>query len=63
VTPGTANSFSASGERAAASRLVFHGAAAEHGAAGNEFQGGGIGCGFGLNEHGFLRRRRFKAGA
>jgi isopentenyl diphosphate isomerase/L-lactate dehydrogenase-like FMN-dependent dehydrogenase len=36
--------------------------AVEHGAAGNELQGGGIGRGFGLNEHGFLRRRRFKAG-
>src|ERR1700722_2591798 len=41
----------------------FHGAAVEHGAAGNEFQGGGIGGGFGLDEHGLLRRRRFKAGA
>ena len=41
----------------------FHGAAVEHGAAWNEFQRGGIGRGFGLNEHGFLRRRRFKAGA
>ena len=41
----------------------FHGAAVEHDAAGNEFQGGGIGGGFGLDEHGFLRRRRFKAGA
>ena len=54
------------GERRARGGLAigeFHGAAVEHGAAGNEFQGGGIGGGFGLDEHGFLRRRRFKAGA
>src|SRR5450756_1262658 len=54
------------GERRARGGLAagkFHGAAVEHGAAGYEFQGGGIGGGFGLYEHGFLRRRRFKAGA
>ncbi len=54
------------GERRARRGLAvgeFHGAAVEHGAAGDEFQGGGIGRGLGLNEHGFLRRRRFKAGA
>ena len=41
----------------------LHGAGLEDRAAWDELQGGGIGRGFGLNEHGFLRRRRFKAGA
>src|SRR5215470_10535820 len=39
----------------------LHGAAIEHEAAGDEFQGRGIGCRFSLNEHGFLRSRQFKA--
>src|SRR3954467_754516 len=41
----------------------FHRAAIEHEASRDEFQRRGIGGGFGLNEHGCLRRRRFKAGA
>src|SRR5205809_541109 len=63
ATAGHAEQFF--GERRARRGLAageFHGAAAEHGAAGNELKRGGIGRGFGLNEHGFLRRRRFKAG-
>ena len=53
----------ASGERAAASRLANSRVPPSAGAAGNQFQGGGIGRGFGLDEHRFLLRRRFKAGA
>ena len=41
----------------------LQGTGIEHHAARDEFERGGIGRGFGLDEHGFLRRRRFKAGA
>src|SRR5471032_205712 len=54
------------GERRARRGLAageFHGAAIEYNTARNEFQGGGVRRGFGLDEHGLLRRRRFKAGA
>src|SRR5262245_28340431 len=56
----------ARGERRAVGGFAagkFHRAAVEHDSPGDELQGCGIGRSFGLDEHGFLRRRRFKAGA
>ena len=58
LTSGMANSALARGERPA--RLgageIGHRAFAHHLAAGKEFQGGGIGGGFGLDEHGWAFR-------
>ena len=54
LTSGMANSALARGERPAlfGAGKIGHRAFAHHLAAGQEFEGGGIGGGFGLDEHG-----------